>query len=83
MRKDKVKTFIAFTLSLKPQAEKLVRLMPRDFRSLTSGHFPSASQEKVYRQSPNLGPPLKDKVVTARYRTPFVEGTDPLDRSSS
>jgi hypothetical protein len=29
-----------------------VRLVPQDFGSLASGHFPSASQKSVFRQSP-------------------------------
>ncbi len=41
----------ALPSSLVTAAYFYVRLIPRDFGSLASGHFPSASQKAVFRQS--------------------------------
>jgi hypothetical protein len=41
----------ALPLSLVTAVYFYVRLIPRDFGSLASGHFPSASQKPVLRQS--------------------------------
>jgi hypothetical protein len=41
----------ALTSSLVTAAYFYVRLIPRDFGSLASGHFPSASEKPVFRES--------------------------------
>jgi hypothetical protein len=41
----------ALPSSLVTAAYFYVRLIPRNFESLASGHFPSASQKRVFRQS--------------------------------
>jgi hypothetical protein len=43
--------FAALPSSLVTAAYLHVRLNPRDFGSLASGYFPSASQKLVFRQS--------------------------------